>query len=209
LRAEPAHAGALLSLGNLLCAERRDYDGAEHCFRAVLAATGQQHAIAHFNLGTVLHKHRADFVAARASYGAALACDPADGCGIGGSVHCALGILAEEQLDLDGAERAYDLATKADPASALAWCNLGHLLLKHRSSPALAGRCFHRYVELAPSEPNAHNSLGSALRTAGDLDGAEVCFCHALTIDPHDAFARKQLAALRCNALARPAFFKA
>ncbi|MEO1487928.1 MAG: serine hydrolase [Pseudomonadota bacterium] len=51
-------------------------------------------------------------------------------------------------------------------------------------------------VESFPDSPNAHDSLGEAFLTAGDMDAALARYRHVLTLDPGNANATKMIAGI-------------
>jgi tetratricopeptide (TPR) repeat protein len=53
--------------------------------------------------------------------------------------------------------------------------------------------CFKKAIELDPSYPGAHASLGNALRVKGRVDAAIACFNKALALDPKNAGAHNNL----------------
>lgn len=72
-------------------------------------------------------------------------------------------------------------ATELAPERGAAWNLLGYAyvgLAQH----AQAAAAFRRYAQVAPFEPNAHDSLGDALLANDQLDEARAAYRHALEI---------------------------
>ncbi len=79
----------------------------------------------------------------------------------------------------DEAERAAQRATSLSPANGAGWNLLGYARLRaHRTAQAIES--FRKYVEVAPDEPNAHDSLGDALLADNQLDGAAAEYQRAI-----------------------------
>jgi tetratricopeptide (TPR) repeat protein len=171
------HANSHYNLGHLL-ADRQDIDGAEAAWRAAITFDPQL-AQAHQNLGSVLLSHRQDVMGSEVSYRTAIACDPK--CS---EAHSDLGrLLHDHRQDFVGAEACYRTAIACDPECTIAIYNLGLLLNVELGRHAEAEALFRRTLELAPSDPNNHCDLGQALKSQGDMAGAEGAFRAAITFD--------------------------
>lgn len=71
----------------------------------------------------------------------------------------------------DEAESAAKRATELNPGNGAGWNLLGYSRLRaHRNPQAI--EAFRKYVEVAPTEPNAHDSLGDALLADDQLEAA-------------------------------------
>lgn len=108
----------------------------------------------------------------------------------GGAVGVAefrLGALYEAQGRLDEAEAAYRRVLQAQPDSYAALNNLAVLLIARKGQGGQAVDLARRAVALAPSRPQAHDTLGWALRAEGKLDEALASVQRALAIDPKSA----------------------
>ena len=80
-------------------------------------------------------------------------------------------MAAHRAGDVDGAERAYRKALRAEPAFAEAHYNLAHLMqAAGRIEEAVAG--YRRALALRPRMAVAHNNLANALRLQGRADEA-------------------------------------
>lgn len=85
------------------------------------------------------------------------------------------GVLRLWEAMVAPAQRATELAPERGPG----WNLLGyaHVGLKHHEQAVAA---FRRYAEVAPMEPNAHDSLGDALLANNQLDEARAAYQRAL-----------------------------
>ena len=81
------------------------------------------------------------------------------------------------QLWHDAADAARR-ATELRPERGAAWNVLGYAYMGLRRPEAVAA--FQRYAEVAPLEPNAHDSLGDALLAHDQLDDARAAYQRAL-----------------------------
>src|SRR2546425_874170 len=76
-----------------------------------------------------------------------------------------LGFLSIDEHKWTEAVGAMTRATAIDPRAGSAWNGLGYAnLLQGRTDDAIAA--LKKFVEVAPNEPNAHDSLGEALLRA-------------------------------------------
>jgi tetratricopeptide (TPR) repeat protein len=152
-------------------------------------------------------------VGARASFGAALAIDPAFA-----SAHYNLALLEIDEGNLAAAESSLARVLEREPGNVAALNNLG-IVLRKSATPERARACFERAVEADPRAADALNNLasscsarsastrpsrsmrarwrraglsqaytnwGNALKDRGDLAGALVRYQHALAADPRD-----------------------
>lgn len=90
--------------------------------------------------------------------------------------------LAHHALALEAWEDAATAAQKAtelSPSNGAGWNLLGYARLRaHRTAEAI--EAFRKYVEVAPQEPNAHDSLGDALLADNQLDAAATEYQRAI-----------------------------
>lgn len=90
-------------------------------------------------------------------------------------------LLAQRLAVLERWGEAADVAqqaTKLAPNRGPAWNVLGYALLGQRKPDAAAA--FAKYAQAAPTEPNAHDSLGDALLANGQFDAARAAYQKAL-----------------------------
>ena len=79
----------------------------------------------------------------------------------------------------DAAEAAATRATELSPMSGAGWNLLGYAQLRAKKiAPAITA--FRKYLEVAPKEPNAHDSLGDALLADNQLDAAATEYQRAI-----------------------------
>ncbi len=79
----------------------------------------------------------------------------------------------------DEAEAAANKATELSPMTGAGWNLLGYAQLRaHRTAEAI--KAFRKYVQVAPNEPNAHDSLGDALLADNQLDAAATEYQRAI-----------------------------
>ncbi len=79
----------------------------------------------------------------------------------------------------DEAERAAQRATSLSPGNGAGWNLLGYARLRaHRTAQAI--EAFRKYVEVAPDEPNAHDSLGDSLLADNQLEAAAAEYQRAI-----------------------------
>lgn len=79
----------------------------------------------------------------------------------------------------DEAERAAQRATVLSPANGTGWNLLGYARLRAQRT-AQAIEAFRKYIEVAPDEPNAHDSLGDALLADNQLEAAAAEYQRAI-----------------------------
>jgi tetratricopeptide (TPR) repeat protein len=147
------------------------------------------HAIAHYNLGRLLHR-QGRFEEAAAEHRRALEIDPGyvmSLVGLGEAMR-ALGRMEE-------ARQAFEQATRADPASAYAWNGLGATLARTGRLPD-AVAAFSRAIELDPKKTDARANMGFALLSQGKMMDAESAFRAALADQPDHVQSRDGLAAV-------------
>ncbi len=102
---------------------------------------------------------------------------------------------AEEEGDLDSAERLYDLGAEARPDDPLIPFNLGNVQ-EAQDRKADARISWRRAVDRAPFFPEAWFNLAVSSEDAGVKDEAVVQYCNALAIDTDYADAAYNLALL-------------
>ena len=85
--------------------------------------------------------------------------------------------LALEQWD--AAAEAAVQATRLSPDNGAGWNLLGYAKLRSHQIPE-AIKAFRKYVEVAPHEPNAHDSLGDALLLDNQLEAASAAYQRAI-----------------------------
>ncbi len=86
---------------------------------------------------------------------------------------------ALELEDWDAAAAAATQATKLSPTNGAGWNLLGYARLEaHRTAEAI--EAFRMYVQVAPDEPNAHDSLGDALLFDNQLESASASYQRAI-----------------------------
>lgn len=85
--------------------------------------------------------------------------------------------LALEQWD--AAADAANRATRLSPGNGAGWNLLGYAKLRSHQLPE-AIEAFRKYVEVAPDEPNAHDSLGDALLLDNQLEAASASYQRAI-----------------------------
>ena len=147
VKLDPRSVGAHINLGVMLQSERRDIDGAEAAYRAVIATDPASYSVAQTNLGILLDQERKDIDGAEAAYRAAIAAD-CQGCA---RAHTNLGMLLQhERKDIDGAEAAYRAAVAADPRYASAHVHLGILLMTVRKDIDGAEAAYRAAIAVDP-----------------------------------------------------------
>lgn len=103
--------------------------------------------------------------------------------------------IAIHEKDTVAAEADFRKAMSVDPMSGAPCNGLAYLLLgAGRTDEALV--VFKRYVQVAPGDPNAHDSFAEGLLAAGRVDEALAEYQKALSLDPW--FASSQLGAGYC-----------
>lgn len=95
--------------------------------------------------------------------------------------------------NLTGALLLYRRILDRNPDIADAWCNLAVVLHGLGRDEEARPACL-RSLELAPSNPAGHITLGNLLLKAGNLQGAQEAFHRALALDPRDPVAHSGLA---------------
>ena len=94
-------------------------------------------------------------------------------------------VSSEERIDLDDALRAYrDEPVNRYRSFEGELNRIGYQFLGEQNLEA-AVRLFELNVELHPSYANGFDSLGEALQTTHDLEGAAKAFRRALILDPN------------------------
>ncbi len=97
--------------------------------------------------------------------------------------HLALARISDSEKELENAEKEYNLAIAARPASWRPHHLLGYLYLRmKRDDDAIAQ--FKEFVRLSPKDPNSYDSLADGYMAKGDTDEALKNFLQALSLDP-------------------------
>ena len=98
--------------------------------------------------------------------------------------HMALARISDSEKEPENAEKEYNLAIAARPASWRPHHLLGYLYLRmKRNDDAVAQ--FKEFVRLSPKDPNGYDSLAEGYAAKGDTDEALKSFLEALSLDPH------------------------
>ncbi|OYE00044.1 hypothetical protein CDG79_37360 [Nostoc sp. 'Peltigera membranacea cyanobiont' 232] len=90
------------------------------------------------------------------------------------------------QNKLDAAIAAYQKAIKLDPSDAIAYYNLGNVLIDQKKLDG-AVAAYQKAIEIDPNFTTAYNNLGSILSDQKKFDAAVAVFQKAIQIDPNDA----------------------
>ena len=186
LRADPRHAAAPISLGNVLHSMGR-LDAAAASYRGAILAH-PDHFEAHANLGNVLQA-QGRLEDALASYTRALAIQP-DSAEILGN----LGNVLQAQGSFDAAVASYRKALAIKPDSAELLSNLG-VSLQSQGQLDAALECITKALAIKPGYAAAHYNLGLALQALGKTEAAVESYRETLRIMPGNALAHANLAA--------------
>jgi predicted O-linked N-acetylglucosamine transferase (SPINDLY family) len=95
----------------------------------------------------------------------------------------AMGVLAGQTRDLDGAIQYFDRAIAIAPGNAGAHCNRG-LALKQLNQPDAALACFDRAIALDPASVIAYYSRAETYKDLGRADEALASYAQAIAINP-------------------------
>ena len=109
-----------------------------------------------------------------------------------------VGVILEEERDLEGAEHWFRRALEVNPESFDAWNDLG-MVLHQQGDLKGAKECYEKAVQISPFAADAWSNLGEVHRETGDCHRAAECYRRALAVDPNHVVARENLA--RVNAL--------
>jgi Tfp pilus assembly protein PilF len=183
LETSPDDVLVLNSLGVSLLQQGRLEEAAAAFGRALQIQP--DYAKARFNLGFVRETEGRD-AAAIQEYRAALALSPS----LDAAKLNMAGLLAKGGRTGE-AERLYREILADEPGNATAAYDLGLLFLDKDASTALTE--FRRALEINPRYGKAYDGQGVALSHLKDAHGAEASFQAALSIDPNDVTARKNL----------------
>lgn len=177
IAADADDARAWILLGVVL--RRRDPAAAHAALAAALELEAHQ-PDAWFHLGN-LHREQRRYAEAIAAYEAAAAAAPGNA-----SVHNNLGLALEAAGQPARAEAAYRAALAHAPGHRQALGNLAHLLCGlHRY--AEAGAVCEDYLRLfADADVTVWVDRGICRHHAGDHEGAQASFAHALALSPDD-----------------------
>ncbi len=109
-----------------------------------------------------------------------------------------LGMVLEDQGELDAARRAYEQAIALDPSLCAPHLHLGQWWMHSRDpqGPAQAEHWLQHAARLQPDAPGAWSSLGALLSCLRRDADAEACLRHAMALDPAYRGARFNLAYL-------------
>ncbi len=97
------------------------------------------------------------------------------------------GMLYHRMGRLDDARNAYQAALQRNADLAVAYNNLAMISLLRKESPAQAKTWAIKAVELAPTVPQFHDTLGQAHRASGDSAKALTALEEAARLAPKDA----------------------
>jgi tetratricopeptide (TPR) repeat protein len=175
---------AQIAMGDLLAAENRVEEAADHYARGV--ALDPTFAIGFNNLGVVLAK-QGKLTEATERYAQALAIRPSYS-----DAHNNWGIALSQQGDYAGAVEHFQRSIAIDSANVDAEVNLGNALVRQQR-PADAVAHYARAASLRPDDAAAYLNWGVALAQLGQLPDAIARFRQALAIEPENADARTYL----------------
>ena len=175
---------AQIAMGDLLAAENRVEEAADHYARGV--ALDPTFAIGFNNLGVVLAK-QGKLTEATERYAQALAIRPSYS-----DAHNNWGIALSQQGDYAGAVEHFQRSIAIDSANVDAEVNLGNALVRQQR-PADAVAHYARAASLRPADAAAYLNWGVALAQLGQLPDAIARFRQALAIEPENADARAYL----------------
>ena len=184
LRVDSTSSVAQIAMGDLLIAQNRLDEAADHYARGVALDTA--FAIGFNNLGVVLAR-QGKLTEATERYARAVALRPdyAD-------AHNNWGIALSQQGDFAGAVEHFQRAIALDPSNADAEVNLGNAFVRQqRVDSALAH--YERAASVRPTDAAAYLNWGVALAQLGRMTDAIARFRQALAIDPGNADARSYL----------------
>jgi Flp pilus assembly protein TadD len=164
IRLNKDDANPHISLGALLCDQKRDYDGAIAEFREVIRLQ-KDDAVAHFNLGNALY-HKGQLDEAIAEYREAIRIkkDYIE-------AHCNLGSALREKGQLDDAIAAYKEAIRIKKDDPVAHINLGDAL-RHKGMLDESIAEYREAIRLKKDFAQAHCNLGHALVQKGHFQQA-------------------------------------
>lgn len=171
----PDHAGALASLGMLLCQSGYAEYGLP-MFERLVELHPDDHEF-HMYLGNA--NYMLDrFEAAETSFRNALARHPDNPV-----ILFNLGNALKGQGKYEDAASAYQQAIECLPAYREAYINMGHVL--HRLGRTHeAANCFQQALTINPDDPGMHHNLGLVLRSLGQLQAARESFLRSLELRP-------------------------
>jgi len=161
---------------------------AEAIYRRIIEIYPQD-ALAHYNLGSLLH-NQGKLDETEQEYRAAIKADPKNS-----AAHNNLGLLLKNKGKQKEAEQEYREAIKADPNYSTAHYNLG-LLLSDKGKLKEAENAYRKAIEINPNHSTVHNNLGILLEDKGELEEAEDEYRKAIKADPNNSAAHYNLALL-------------
>lgn len=184
LRVDPESSIGQIAMGDLLIAQGRLDEAADHYARGVALDTA--FAIGFNNLGVVLAR-QGKLSEATVRYARAIELRPdyAD-------AHNNWGTALSQQGDFAGAIAHFQRAIVLDPHNADAEVNLGNAFVR-RQQPDSAFAHYERAIRIRPSEVEAYVNWGVALAQMGRMTDAVARFQQALAIDSGDADAKRYL----------------
>jgi predicted TPR repeat methyltransferase len=109
-----------------------------------------------------------------------------------------LGIIFQEDGQLEAAIDAYRRAIAIDPSHANAHSNLG-VLLRATGKPSEAEAAYRTAIQLNPDHIDAYTNLGILLNGLKRAEEAAACFSKVITLRPKHREARKLLALAHCT----------
>ncbi|MBF0316607.1 MAG: tetratricopeptide repeat protein [Nitrospirae bacterium] len=112
------------------------------------------------------------------------------------TVYFRLGLMHENQGNLDEAAIQYSMAIKLNPDYADAHNNLGVILGKQGKIDEALNE-ISTAISIRPDYADAHNNLGLCLGFQGKVDQARAEFTAALKIDPNHSGAKRNLNSLK------------
>jgi tetratricopeptide (TPR) repeat protein len=185
LRVDSTSSVAQIAMGDLLIAQNRLDEAADHYTRGV--TLDPSFAIGFNNLGVILAR-QGRLAEATARYAHAVALRPTYA-----DAHNNWGIALSQQGDFRGAIEHFTRAIALDPHNADAEVNLGNAFVRQqRADSAIAH--YERAVSLRPDDAQAYLNWGVALAQLGRMTDAIARFRQALAIEPANADARAYLA---------------
>ena len=184
LRVDSTSSIAQIAMGDVLIAQDRLDEGAEHYERGLeldpTFATG-------FNNLGVVNARRGNLSDAIGLYRRALELKPSYA-----DAHNNLGIALSEQGDYAGAIEHFTRAIALDASNPAYEVNLGNLLVRQRRPDEAIGH-YARAAGLRPSGVDAYLNWGVALTQMGKIGEAMDQFRRVLAIQPDNADARRYL----------------
>ena len=189
LAVHPNSACDLVNLGSILN-DLGDSEGAIAATQRVIELR-PDYAGAYHNLG--FFQQSTDPEEAERLYRWAIELDPDFG-----EPHNSLGVLYNEQGELDRARGAFESAIEVDPLYAVPHCNLGIVLDRLGDLDGAIASC-ERSIELDSKLARAHFHLGWGLARRGDLEVGLAVLRKVIELDPGFSSAHANLGVLLCD----------